>query len=192
MTYIKLIIDFLIVGSLSFGGAYSAIPLIRDIAFHYDIITDDMLLDFIAIAESTPGSVAVNIASFVGAYLKDIFGTIVATFAVIFPAFLIILLFTIYFKNIANNDKVRFALSIIRPCIIGIITSVGLFVLYSILRDSFSDIATYNSKFTTIIILFLMISIIIIIYKKITKSKLSAIKIIVIGAILGIVINYFI
>ena len=56
MIYIKLLIDFFIVGILSFGGSYASIPLIKDVASNYEVISEDMLINFIAISESTPGS----------------------------------------------------------------------------------------------------------------------------------------
>ncbi len=130
MIYIKLIIDFFIVGILSFGGAYAAIPLIKDVATHYDVITDELLVDFIAISESTPGSVAVNLATFVGAEVAGIPGAIVATFAEILPAFAIILVFTICFSDLLKNKRVEYALSIIRPCIVGLIMAVGISLYY--------------------------------------------------------------
>ena len=118
MIYIKLIIDFFMVGILSFGGAYAAIPLIKDVAAHYDVITDELLVDFIAISESTPGPVAANLATFVGTEVAGIPGAIVATLAEILPAFLIILVFTICFSDLLKNKRVEYALSIIRPCIV--------------------------------------------------------------------------
>lgn len=130
MIYIKLIIDFFMVGILSFGGAYAAIPLIKDVATHYDVITDELLVDFIAISESTPGPVAVNLATFVGTEVAGIPGAIVATFAEILPAFVIILVFTICFSDLLKNKRVEYALSIIRPSIVGLIMAVGISLYY--------------------------------------------------------------
>ena len=216
MTYIKLIIDFFIVGILSFGGSYASIPLIKDVASNYEIISDDMLMNFIAIAESTPGPIAVNLASFVGTYVGGILGAILVTLAEILPAFLIILIFTIFFKDLLKNEKVSYALSIIRPCIIGIIVSVGTYLLCSIVGKAITNIVAglkgleflsrelivgdtherYQKYMdlvggglsTIIIAVFLLI--IMLLYNRFTKKKLSAIKIIIIGAILGIAINY--
>ena len=131
MIYIKLIIDFFMVGILSFGGAYAAIPLIKDVATHYDVITDELLVDFIAISESTPGPVAVNLATFVGTEVAGIPGAIIATLAEILPAFLIILVFTICFSDMLKKKQVSYALTIIRPCIVGLIMAVGLGLYYS-------------------------------------------------------------
>ena len=184
MIYIKLLIDFFIVGILSFGGSYASIPLIKDVASNYEMISEDMLINFIAISESTPGPIAVNLATFVGTYSGGVIGAILVTIAEILPAFLIILIFTIFFRNKLENEKISYGLSIIRPCVVGIITSVGLFMLMSIIASS-----TDTNRYSNLIIIVLILAILFI-HKKLTKKKLSAIKIIIIGAILGIAINY--
>ena len=216
MIYLKLIIDFFIVGLLSFGGAYSAIPLVKDVVTNYPMITDEVLVDFVAISESTPGPVAVNLATFVGSYVGGLPGAMLATLAEITPAFIIIIIFTLFFNDKLKNDNVNYALSIVRPCIIGLISSVGLFLFYSIVKKAIEGIVEglqglellsrslvvegygkLHKKYmdlssdgiSTIIIVILLV-IILLIYKKISKKKLSAIKIIIIGAVLGIAINY--
>ena len=183
MIYIKLLIDFFIVGILSFGGSYASIPLIKDVASNYELISEDMLMNFIAISESTPGPIAVNLASFIGTNVGGILGAILVTVSEILPAFLIILIFTIFFRNKLENEKISYGLSIIRPCVVGIITSVGIFMLFSIMQNQ------ENNVFANVIIIGLIIAVLYI-HKKITKKKLSAIKIIILGAILGIAINY--
>lgn len=192
MIYIKLIIDFFIVGLLSFGGSYAAIPLIRDVASHYDVISEEMLIDFIAISESTPGPIAVNFATFVGARAAGVPGAVIATIVQIIPAFVIILLFTIIFSKFIQSKNVSYALSIIRPCIIGIIMAVGIHMFMVVFGTAINAAvgSSFNGILKTILIaVFIVLAIQI--YKKITSKKLSAIKIIIIGAFLGIALNYF-
>lgn len=222
MIYLKLIIDFFMVGILSFGGSYASIPLIKDVALNYDVITDELLVDFIAISESTPGPVAVNLATFVGTEVAGVPGAIVATLAEILPAFIIILVFTICFSDMLKNKRVEYALSIIRPSIVGLIMAVGTGLYYkqlvpnlikyidlekyitSIWKKIAVDIPvdvnvnalTYESYgyfvyIFKLIVITLLILVTIIIYKKIIKKKLSAIKIIILGAILGILLGGF-
>lgn len=76
MNYMQrdLFLGFLIVGMFSFGGAYGAIPLIRDIVLHYGWIDDDMLTNMIAVSESTPGPIMVNLATYIGSNQAGIFG----------------------------------------------------------------------------------------------------------------------
>ena len=222
MIYIKLIIDFFMVGILSFGGAYAAIPLIKDVATHYDVITDELLVDFIAISESTPGPVAVNLATFVGTEVAGVPGAIVATLAEILPAFIIILIFTICFSDMLKNERVSYALSIIRPCIVGLIMAVGVGLYYNQFVPNlvkYIDFSKYVKKISDLlaidipidvninallrekltqfnylfklIIITILILVAITIYKIVFKKKMSAIKIIILGAVLGILFGGF-
>ncbi len=76
----ELFLGFLRVGCFAFGGAYSAIPLIREIVLSYGWLTDDVLAGMIAISESTPGSIMVNLATYVGMEQAGVPGAVVATF----------------------------------------------------------------------------------------------------------------
>ena len=92
MIYFDLFIGFLEVGFFSFGGAYVAIPLIRDVVMAHGWLDDEMLSYMIAISESTPGPIMVNMATYVGSEKGGLLGAAIATFAVVLPAFIIILL----------------------------------------------------------------------------------------------------
>ena len=189
MIYLQVIYKFLVIGLLSFGGGYSTIPLVKDIVDHFDVLNMEMLENFIAISESTPGPIAVNLATFVGKEIAGVFGGVLATLCEILPAFIIILIFVKYFKKYIDNENVKFALSIIRPCIVGIIMSVGIGLYIGGLRSSFaSEVDTKSGVKYVIISVLVVLSMII--YKKIFGKKPSAIKIIVLGAILGIAINF--
>nr|MCR5387871.1 chromate transporter [Lachnospiraceae bacterium] len=99
MIYLELFIGFLTVGIFAFGGAYAAIPIIRDVVLSYGWIDEATLMDMIAISESTPGSIIVNLATYVGTNRGGILGGIIATFAATFPAFVIILVIMIILKK---------------------------------------------------------------------------------------------
>ena len=81
MIYLELLIGFLKVGLFSFGGAYAAIPLIREVVLSYGWVTEEMLTDMIAVSESTPGPIMVNLATYVGTSQAGIPGAIIATLA---------------------------------------------------------------------------------------------------------------
>ena len=65
MIYLELLIGFLKIGLFSFGGAYAAIPLIREVVLSYGWLTEETLSDMIAVSESTPGSIIVNMATYI-------------------------------------------------------------------------------------------------------------------------------
>ena len=81
MTLLELFLGFLKVGCFSFGGAYAAIPLIREVVSSYGWIGDEALEHMIAVSESTPGPIMVNLATYVGADRAGLLGAALATFA---------------------------------------------------------------------------------------------------------------
>lgn len=128
MIYLDLFLGFLRVGCFSFGGAYSAIPLIRDVVASHGWMADDMLADMIAVSESTPGPIMVNLATYIGSSQGGILGALIATVAVVLPAFLIILLVTALLKTLLKDRYVAALLKGLEPGIIGIILATGLYM----------------------------------------------------------------
>ena len=129
MIYFDLFIGFLEVGFFSFGGAYAAIPLIRDVVMAHGWLDDEMLSYMIAISESTPGPIMVNMATYVGSEKGGLLGAAIATFAVVLPAFIIILLLMVVLNYFLQNGYVKAVLSGLKPCIIGIILVTGIFMI---------------------------------------------------------------
>lgn len=81
--YLDLFLGFLRVGCFAFGGAYGAIPLIRDVVLSYGWLDDEALTYVIAVSESTPGPIMVNLATYVGSNQAGLPGALLATFAVV-------------------------------------------------------------------------------------------------------------
>ena len=130
MIYLELLIGFLKVGCFSFGGAYAAIPLIREVVLSYGWVSEEMLTDMIAVSESTPGPIMVNLATYVGSSQAGIPGAIIATLASILPAFVIILLIMEVMKRTLDNKAVQAVMKGLQACVIGVITAVGVHMLY--------------------------------------------------------------
>ncbi|MBR4435990.1 MAG: chromate transporter [Clostridia bacterium] len=128
MTLLQLFLAFLKVGAFTFGGAYAAIPLIRETVLSYGWMIDDKLSQMIAVSETTPGPIMVNIATYVGVFKAGFLGALIATFAVILPAFVIILLLVTVLKKFRGNAYVEAALGAVKPCVIGIILAVGVYM----------------------------------------------------------------
>ncbi len=121
MIYLDLLIGFLKVGCFSFGGAYAAIPLIREVVLSYGWVSEEMLTDMIAVSESTPGPIMVNMATYVGSSQAGFWGALIASAAVVLPSFVIILLITIFFTNFKDNEIVERIFKGIRPCVVAMI-----------------------------------------------------------------------
>ena len=130
MIYLELLIGFLKVGLFSFGGAYAAIPLIREVVLSYGWVSEEMLTDMIAVSESTPGPIMVNLATYVGTSQAGIPGAAIATLASILPAFVIILLVMAVMKHTLNNKYAQAVMRGLQSCVIGVITAVGVYMLY--------------------------------------------------------------
>jgi len=92
MIYLQLFLNFLMIGALSFGGGYGMISLVRETVLGHGWLTESEFLSFIAVSESTPGPLAVNMATFIGASQAGLAGSFVATVGVVLPSFVIILL----------------------------------------------------------------------------------------------------
>lgn len=179
MIYLDLFIGFLKVGLFAFGGAYGAIPLIRDVVLSYGWLTDEALTNMIAISESTPGPIMVNLATFVGASQAGVWGSILATFAVVLPSFVIILVLTAALKNIIKNQFVQAVLRGVKPAVIGIVLATGAFMLAKTL---FPD---KNGANPIDIILTIVLAAMFFLPRRFSKKKLSPILFIVVSAVLG-------
>lgn len=180
MIYLDLLIGFLKVGLFAFGGAYGAIPLIRDDVLSYGWLDDEMLTYMIAVSESTPGPIMVNLATYVGSSQAGFPGALITTTAVVLPSFIIMVLL----KKLLKNPYVQAVLRGMKPCIIGIILATG---LYMILHTCFGSVSTLSPDMTTIL-LTAVLSAVYFGSRKLMKKGLSPIALIGISAIMGILV----
>lgn len=126
---LRVCLAFLKIGAFSFGGGYAVLALIQqDIVEGAGWISPADFVNIVAIAEMTPGPIAVNTATFVGYNLFGIPGGILCTACVILIPFLLVLLASVYFTKFKNNQHLKNALAGIRPVIIGVIASACLSV----------------------------------------------------------------
>jgi len=184
MIYWDLFVGFLKVGCFAFGGAYGAIPLIRDVVLSYGWLTDETLAYMIAVSESTPGPIMINLATYVGSSQAGILGAVLATLAVVLPSFIIILLVTALLKTALKNKYVQAVVRGLKPCIIGIVLATGVYMIGDNLFESSAG-AGLNVRALIMTVLLLMIT-----YasKPILKKKPSPIMLIMISAVLGAVV----
>ena len=184
MIYLDLFLGFLKVGCFAFGGAYGAIPLIRDVVMSHGWLSDEMLTYMIAVSESTPGPIMVNLATYIGSSQAGFLGAVIATLAVVLPSFLIILLVTALMKTALKNKYVQAVLRGLKPCVIGIVLATG---IYMVLANCFGTISAIKVNVPAIIITALLVASIFG-YKHFAKKKLSPIGLILLSAIFGIII----
>ena len=184
---LKLFLTFLEIGAVSFGGGYAMISLIREKALINAWLSEGELLNMIAIAESTPGPIAVNMATFVGSSQAGFFGALLATLGVVLPSFIIILLVASVMKGALKRSGVQAALSGIRPCVISLIFGVGITMGLKLLFG-ITDVYNGASVDLRAIIIFAILITIALAYKKILKKRPSPILMILISAVLGMTI----
>ena len=91
MIYLELFLNFLKIGVVSFGGGYGMIPLIQETVVTKGWLTQSEILNFIAVSESTPGPIAINMATFIGSSQGGFLGSFIATLGIVLPSFVIIL-----------------------------------------------------------------------------------------------------
>ena len=184
MIYLELLLGFLLVGCFSFGGAYGAIPLIKEVVMSYGWVSEDMFAYFVAVSESTPGPIMVNLATYVGSSQGGFLGALIATTSVVTPAVLIILLIVSILKKALDNPYVQAVLNGIEPCIIGIIFATGLVMM---LENIVPDFTNFKVDVVAVIITIVLLAVSVV-YKRIRKKPFSPIMLIMTAAVLGIIL----
>ena len=182
MIYLELFLGFLIVGCFSFGGAYGAIPLIHDVVMQYGWLTEDKFTYFVAVSESTPGPIMVNLATYVGSSQAGFFGAVLATAAVVLPSFSIIILVVTVLEKVLEKPYVKAALKGIKSCVTGIIFATGLVMIVKNIGVSMEGV----SVDITALVITVLLATVAFFYKKMRKKALSPILLIVMAAGFGI------
>ena len=177
MIYLQLFLSFLQVGAFSFGGAYGAIPLIRDVVLGRGWMDDAALTHMIAVSESTPGPIMVNMATYVGSSQAGRGGAAVATLAVVLPSFVIILLVMIALRRLMEHPAFQAVLGGVKPCVIGIILATG---IQLILGNISLDLRA--------VLLTVLLAGGLVVSRKVTKKGIQPIGLIALSALLGMVV----
>lgn len=131
MIYLKLFYAYLKIGFFGFGGGYAMLSLIQnEIVVRNEWITNSEFADIIAISQITPGPVAINSATYVGYTVTgNIWGSLLATFAVCLPALTLMMLMTRFYLKLSNNKYVAGAMDGMQPMMIGMIVAAALLLL---------------------------------------------------------------
>ncbi|SKC83585.1 chromate transporter [Maledivibacter halophilus] len=179
MIYIELFISFFKIGLFSFGGGYAMIPLISKEIESHGWLTPSEFVEIIGIAEMTPGPIAVNSATFVGAKAVGVLGSIVATLGVALPSLLIILLISGFFFRNSNSPLSKLIFYGVRPVIAGLIISASFFIAKtSFFEEGIISLSSINYIAIIISVFILILSL---------KSKIHPIVLIIMSGVLGFV-----
>lgn len=181
---LELFLAFFEIGAMTFGGGYAMIPLVRETVLTRGWLTEEEMLNMIAVAESTPGPIAVNMATFVGSNEAGILGSVVATLGVVLPSFIIILVISALLKNFMKYKGVNAFLEGVRPCVVALILGTAITLFLSVLLGIGSG--SFEVSVDVIgIVVFAIIVAISLIYKRLRGKKPSPILMILISAGLG-------
>ncbi len=186
MILLELFLTFFEIGALTFGGGYAMIPFVREQVLSHGWLTEEELLNMIAVSESTPGPIAVNMATFVGSEQAGIWGSAAATLGVVLPSFIIILIISALLKNFLKYNGVKAFLSGVRPCVVSLILGTATTLFLSVLLGIGGSDFELNIDILGIII-FVIIVVTSLVYKKAKGKKPSPILMIAFSAILGMV-----
>jgi chromate transporter len=187
MIFLKLFLTFFEIGAVSFGGGYAMIPLVREKVLTNGWLAEADFLNFLAVAESTPGPIAINMATYIGSTQGELLGSVCATLGVVLPSFIIILIISAMAKNFLQKAGVRAVLRGILPCVVGLIVSTALLLIpESVLYIKIGE-PIKGFDFSGILLFAILLGIAFV-WKKIKKKKISPILMIVISAGLGMIL----
>ena len=185
MICLTLFWNFLMIGTLSFGGGYGMISLVREVVLGHGWLTESEFLSFIAVSESTPGPLAVNMATFIGSSQAGLPGALVATLGVVLPSFVIILLVAAVLRSVLRYAGVQAVLDGVRPCVVAMILATALNMMLSTL-GGIKTLADEFAPDARSILVFAVLWAVHFVWKKRTQKAPSPIGMILLAAGLGI------
>ncbi len=152
---------FFLIGLFGFGGGYAMLSMIQgEVVGHYHWMTMGQFTDIVAISQSTPGPIGVNSATYVGYTAMvnagygpywGVFGSFLATFAVVLPSFILMLLISKFLMKYRNHPSVENVFSGLRPAVVGLLMAAALLLMNS---ENFSSMSENPWRFCLSIFLF--------------------------------------
>ena len=183
MIYLELFLTFLKIGAFTFGGGYAMLPLMQQEVLANQWMSEEQLLNFIAVAESTPGPVAINMATYIGVETGGIFGAIVATIGVVLPSFVVIMIVAKFYAKYKNSFVVKGCLTGLRPVVVGLIASAVISLGFGVFFPAGISWAAFDFSFFSSLVIFGIVVIL-------AFKKVNPIYLILGSACLGIASGY--
>lgn len=195
MIYLELFLTFFMIGAVTFGGGYAMLPMIQEqVGLRWgDIISQNTLIDFVAVSESTPGPFAINMATYVGAVVgrqdagiaMSVFGSFCATMGVVLPSFIVILIVARCYDKFRQSRAVKGCMSGLKPAVVGLIASTVLSIGKTVLFSAGVTLAVFTqAAFYVSIGIFAVMAVL-------AFKKVHPILIICLSAAAGIAAGYF-
>lgn len=184
MIYLELFYVFFCIGAFTFGGGYAMLPLMQQQVLARGWAGEEELIHFIAVSESTPGPFAVNMATYIGAEMGGVFGSVCATLGVVLPSFVVILIVAKCYDKFRQSRIVKGCMSGLKPAVVGLIGNAFLNVLMTIFFPAgFTLMAFANVSFYIYAAIFAVMLVL-------AFKKVHPIAIICLSAVIGIIVGY--
>ena len=191
MIYIILFLEFLKIGLFSIGGGLATLPFLKELVNKYGWITSQELIDMIAIAESTPGPIGINAATYMGYKTAGVFGGIAATLGIVVPAVIIVSIIAHYFMKFNEHKTIKSAFYGLRPAVTGMIAAAGFEVaLVSIFNTNISVQLNNLIKLIGSFINIKELILFIVIFYLLEKYKKHPIFYLIGAAVIGIIFKF--
>jgi chromate transporter len=184
MIFLELFYVFFCIGAFTFGGGYAMLPLIQEQVLGRSWATEEELIHFIAVSESTPGPFAINMATYIGSVQGGVLGSACATLGVVLPSFIIILIVAKCYDKFRQSRIVKGCMTGLKPAVVGLIGGAVIGVVETVFCADgwslavFTDPAAYISLgiFGVMVVL--------------AFKKVHPIIIISVSAVIGIILGY--
>lgn len=186
MILLELFLTFFKIGLFTFGGGYAMLPLIQAEVAANGWLSQEELINFVAVSESTPGPFAINIATYIGTETGGILGAICATLGVVLPSFIVILIVAKIYDKFRKNKVVQGCMSGLKPAVVGMIGAAILSMVGTVLFPNGIEAtdALKNPALPISLILAALMTVL-------AFKKVHPIIIICISAVVGILCGYF-
>ncbi len=191
MILLRLFFEFFKTGLFAVGGGMATLPFLYDISDRTGWFTHEMLADMIAVSESTPGPIGVNMATYVGFTTAGIPGAVTATLGLVTPSIIIILMIARALKAFRENPLVDAGFYGLRPCSVGLITAAGFLVVKIALFNT--DLYAQTGKIADLfnVKAILLAAVLLVCTRGVKKLKgLHPIVFILCSAVIGVIFSF--
>ena len=187
MIYLQLFWEFLKIGLFAVGGGMATLPFLQDLAEKTGWYSQSLITDMIAISESTPGPIGINMAPYVGCNVAGFLGGVVATMGEILPAIVIVVTVSRYLEKFRGSKLVDAAFYGLRPAVTGLIAAAGISVVQVAMFhfDLYRQTGVLMDAFDLKKIVFFVVA-----FAAIKKFKLHPVVYIACAAVVGILLSF--
>lgn len=185
MSLLELFGTFFYVGLFTIGGGQVAITLMQQIFFEKNLISPERFYNMVAISESTPGPIGINMATYIGCHLYGFWGGCITTLGTVLPSLIIIMIIASFFSKIQEKPLVKAAFNGLRPAVTGLVAVAAweVFKIALLNIQSFTESGSFISLFNPVSIS--MYGVLLMLF---LKTKLHPVLLVCLGAIAGILL----